>query len=144
MQGTYIHLLPLITLQKKIVRAITFSRYLAHTAEIFIKLDILTFKQLVIHRIGILMFKNHFECVPSVIKYLFTTNSSAHSYNTRNKHKLRAACGKHNFMYSNFRFVGIKIWNYITDHLDINITLPKFKKMLKIFIQTNDIKLLLS
>ena len=104
----------------------------------------LTFKQLVIHRIGILMFKNHFECVPSVIKYLFATNSSAHSYNTRNKHKLRAAYGKHNFMYSNFRFVGIKIWNYITDHLDINITLPKFKKMLKIFIQTNDIELLLS
>ena len=85
-----------------------------------------------------------FECVPTVIKYLFATNSSAHSYNTRNKHKLRAAYGKHNFMYSNFRFVGIKIWNYITDHLDINITLPKFKKMLKIFIQTNDIKLLLS
>ena len=77
----------------------------------------------------------------NVIKYLFATNSSAHSYNTRNKHKLRAAYGKHNFMYSNFRFAGIKIWNYITDHLDINITLPKFKKMLKIFIQTNDIKL---
>ena len=77
-------------------------------------------------------------------KIYFATNSSAHSYNTRNKHKLRAAYGKHNFMYSNFRFVGIKIWNYITDHLDINITLPKFKKMLKIFIQTNDIKLLLS
>ena len=72
------------------------------------------------------------------------TNSSAHSYNTRNKHKLRAAYGKHNFMYSNFRFVGIEIWNYITDHLDINITLPKFKKMLKIFLHTNDNKLLLS
>ena len=82
-------------------------------AEIFITLDILTIKQLVIHRIGILMFKNHFECVPSVIKYLFTTNSSAHSCKTRNKHKLRAACGKHIFMYSNFRCVGIKIWNYI-------------------------------
>ena len=64
-----IHLLPLITLQKKIVRAITFSQYLAHTAEIFIKLDILPFKKLVIHRIGILMFKTHFECVPSVITY---------------------------------------------------------------------------
>ena len=35
------------------------------------------FKQLVIHRIRILMFKNHFECVPSVIKYLFATNASA-------------------------------------------------------------------
>ena len=64
---------------------------------------------LVIHQIGILMFKNHFECVPSVIKYLFTANASAHNYNTRNKHKLRAAYGKQNFMNSNFRFVGIKI-----------------------------------
>ena len=35
-------------------------------------------------------------------------------------------------MYSNFRFVGIHIWNYILDHLDINVTLPKFlKKHLK-------------
>ena len=134
-----IHLIPIIILQKKIVRAITFSRYLAHIVEIS---DVLTFKQQVIHRSRILMFKNHFECVPSFMKYLFTTNSSAHSYNTRNKHALRAAYGKHNFMYSNFCFAGIKIWNYITDHLDISITLPKFKKMLKIYIQTNDIKLL--
>ena len=73
-----IHLLPIITLQKKIVRAITFSRI--YTAEVFIKLDILTFKQLIIHRIGILTFKNLFECVPSVIKYLFATKASAHSY----------------------------------------------------------------
>ena len=33
-----IHLLPIITLQKKIVRAITFSRYLAQTAEILLNL----------------------------------------------------------------------------------------------------------
>ena len=47
-------------------------------------------------------------------------------------------------MFSNFRFVGIKIWNNITDHLDININLPKLKKMLKNVIQIKDIKLLLS
>ena len=73
-----------------------------------------------------------------IIRYRYRCGDTI-SYNTRNKHtsKLRAAYGKHNFMYSNFRFVGIKIWNYITEHLDINITLPKFKKILKI----NDIKL---
>ena len=101
----------------KIVRAITFSRYLAQTAEVFIKLDILPFKQLVIHRIGILMFKAHFECVSSVIKYLFSTNASAHSYNTSNNHKLRADYGKHSLMYSNFCFVGTKIWNYCIELL---------------------------
>ena len=35
------------------------------------------------------------------------------------------------FMYSKFCFVGIKVWNYITDDLGINMTLPKFKKILK-------------
>ena len=59
-------------------------------------------------------------------KIFFATNASAHSYNTRNKHKLRAAYGKHSFMYSNFRFVGTNFWNYVTDHLNINITLSKF------------------
>ena len=44
------------------------------------------------------------------------------------------------FMHSKFCFVGIKVWNYITDDLGINMTLPKFKKIFKILIQTNDIK----
>ena len=39
-----------------------------------------------------------------------------------------SAYGKHEFMYSNFRFVGIHIFNYILDHLDVNVTLPKFIK----------------
>ena len=46
-------MLPLLLLQKKIVRVICFSPYLAHTKEIFLKLNILPFKDLVIHRIGI-------------------------------------------------------------------------------------------
>ena len=123
-----IYLLPLIKLQKKIVRAITFSKYLAHTAELFINLDILPFKLLVVHRIGILAFINYIGYVPYVAHNFFTTNASIHDYNTRNKHKLRAAYGKHRFMYNNFRFVGTQIWNYIIDHLDIKLPLPKFKK----------------
>ena len=38
-----------------------------------------------------------------------------------------SAYGKHEFMYSNFRFVGMHIWKY----LDVfNVTLPKFKNMI--------------
>ena len=133
-----IYLLPLIKLQKKIVRAITFSKYLAHTAELFVNLDILPFKLLVVHRIGILMFKNYLGYVPNVVHSLFTTNAFIHDYNTRNKHKLRAAYGKHCFMYNNFRFVGTQIWNYIIDHLDIKVSLPKFKKIFKAHIQSNN------
>ena len=134
----YIYLLPLIKLQKKIVRAITFSKYRAHTAERFVNLDILPFKLLVVHRIGILMFKNYLGYVPNVVHNLFTTNASIHDYNTRNKHKLRAAYVKHRLMYNNFRFVGTHIWNYIIDHLDIKVSLPKLKKIFKTHIQSNN------
>ena len=72
------------------------------------------------------MFKNNLGYIPKAVKSLYTTNSDIHKYNTRNRDKMRSAYGKHEFMYSSFRFVGIHIWNYILDHLDINVTLPKF------------------
>ena len=74
------------------------------------------------------MFKNNLGYIPKVVESLFITNSDIHKYNTRNQDKMGSAYGKHEFMYSNFRFVGIHIWNYILDHLDVNVTLPKFKK----------------
>ena len=43
-----------------------------------------------------------------ILSYLIT-NSDTHKYNTRIKDKMRSAYGKHEFMYSNFRFVGIHI-----------------------------------
>ena len=74
------------------------------------------------------MFKNNLGYIPKAVESLFITNSDIHKYNTRNRDKMRSAYGKHEFMYSNFRFVGIHIWNYILDHLDVNVTLPKLKK----------------
>ena len=131
-----IYLQPLIKLQKKIVRVITFSEYLAHTKELFLHLDILPFTKLVTHRIGMQMFKYHINDIPQALQILFTHNYQFHSYNTRNKHKLRSVHGKHQYMYCNFRFVGIKIWNYITDHLNVNVSLVSFKKSLKKHIQS--------
>ena len=61
---------------------------------------------------------NHYQSAERII----------HKYDTRNRDEMRSACGKHEFMYSNFRFVGIHICNYILHHLNVNVTLPKFKK----------------
>ena len=119
------HLLPLILLQTKIVRVISFSPYLAHKKEVFLKLNILAFKDLVVHRIGIQMFKNNVGFLPNAVENLFTVNATVHNYNTSNKHKLRAARGIHQYVYNTFRFVGIKVWNYITDHINTQVSLPK-------------------
>ena len=64
------------------------------------------------------MFKNNVGFLPNAVENLFTANATVHNYNTRNKHKLRAARGIHQYVYSTFRFVGIKVWNYITDQVE--------------------------
>ena len=56
-------------------------KYLAHTEDLFCRLKIFPFKKLVIHRIGIRMFKYHKGMVPKSVCELFTLNSSNHSYN---------------------------------------------------------------
>ena len=65
-----VYLDPLVKLQKKYLRIITFSSYLEHTEPLFQDLEILNFKQLVIHRLAMLMFKNSKEMVRIAIHML--------------------------------------------------------------------------
>ena len=64
-----VYLDPLVKLQKKCLKIITFSSYLEHTEPLFQNLEILNFKQLVIHRIAMLMFKNSKEMVTYSYSY---------------------------------------------------------------------------
>ena len=51
-----IHLHPLFLTQKKVVRMITFSHYLAHTHPLFLNLSILPLHKLFLNQIGIVMY----------------------------------------------------------------------------------------
>ena len=66
------HLDPIIKIQKKCVRVITFSHYLEPTESLFKDLKILAFKKLVIQKILLLMFKHNIGIVPKPIASLFT------------------------------------------------------------------------
>ena len=66
------HLDPIIKIQEKCVRVITFSHYLEPTKSLFKDLKILAFKKLVIQRILLLVFKHNIGIVPIPIASLFT------------------------------------------------------------------------
>ena len=84
-----VHLDPIIKIQKKIVRTITFSHYLAHTVPIFDTLNILNFNNLVVHRICLMMFKYSKDLVPLPIVELFTRNYELHNHYTRQSQSLQ-------------------------------------------------------
>ena len=65
------HLTPLLLLQKKIVRIMTYSTFYTHTAPIFKELQILTIDKLVVHRIAIVMYKFNNGLLPAVLNTLY-------------------------------------------------------------------------
>ena len=102
------HLKSLRLLQKKIVRIMTFSTYCAHTGLIFKDLNILKINQLVIHRIGIMMYKFSKGLLPTILNSLYQENNEVHTYNTRAKIMFHICFGT-----QSFSSVRVKIWNVL-------------------------------
>ena len=87
------------------------------------------------------MFKYNNGNIPKALSEIFTLNSSNHSCNTRNKDKIRSAYGKHKFMYRNFRFTSVHIWDYLASNININTSFSDFKNKVKIVITPEDFNL---
>ena len=122
----------LLLLQKKIIRIMTFSPYLAHTDPIYKDLAILPFDKIFIDRIGITMFKVEYELLPKSVIQMFSKNRDVHSHDTRKKNLLRVTTGTKNFTY-----LSARIWNAIVSKININISLSQFKYKLKIYLLHN-------
>ena len=73
------------------------------------------------------MFKYNNGNIPKTLSELLTLNCSNHSYNTHNKDKICSAYGKQKFMYRNFRFTSVHIWNYLTSNININTPFSDFR-----------------
>ena len=136
-----IYLDPIVKLQKNNIRIMTFSDYNSHSAPLFLALKILPFTKIVVHRIGMQMYKYNHNTVPLVIRELFEDYKHIHQHNTRQKEHFRHPFGKQEYMYRNFSFTGIYIWNFILNKTNIYImsSYALFKCCLKKFIFFNDI-----
>ena len=97
------------------------------------------FENLVIQRISLLMFKYSHGDVPVSVSQLFRTNNEYHNYNTRNCARIHAPVGTTEASYRTFGYRGIHIWNHISQKINTNTSYPCFKKIVKIYIQNNNL-----
>ena len=104
----------------------TFSYYFAHTAPIFRDLEILTIDQLIVHRIGTVMYKFNYGLLPDVLSTMYRKKCENHSYNTRSKDMFRISSGTKTFLN-----ISARIWNSPMVNLDTDVSLIKFKESLK-------------
>ena len=133
------HLNPLIKIQKRSIRTITFSHYQDHTGPLFDRLNILDLKKLVIQRISLLMFKCHHNILTSPLNDLFTVNNTQHNHYTRQHADLHVNTGSRENVYSLFSFHGIHIWNHISKKNPINVSYACYKNLSKNYIKNNNI-----
>ena len=66
------HLTPLLLLQKKIIRIMSYSTFCAHTAPIFKELQNFTIDKRVVDRIAIVMYKFNNGLLRAVLNILYT------------------------------------------------------------------------
>ena len=75
----------------------TFSTYDAHTDPLFKDLNILTVYTLLVHRMGIAMYKINNGLFPSVFNKLYKKNNVIHDHKTRTKDMIRVSLGTQSF-----------------------------------------------
>ena len=116
---------PLIVLQKKATRIITFSE---PGEPLFKKLNILKLTDLVTLHNALLMYNYHNNLLPSPFENFFKTVASIHSYNTRLASKSTYYLNniKTNYGKFNFRFAAAKVWNNVDESIK-HLLLKSFK-----------------
>ena len=72
-------------LQKKAIRLITQSQYLAHTDPLFSKLKLLKLDDLYKHQLGIYMYKSAKGLLPDSMSSMVIPIENVHNYNLRNQ-----------------------------------------------------------
>ena len=114
-------LLPLITLQKRAVRIITFSKYNYHSSPLFRKLKILKVSDLLYLYFALFMYDYYSNRLPLPVIFndFFTSINKVHQYQTRLASKISYYLPKVRTNYGKFtiRFFGAKVWNSIEESL---------------------------
>lgn len=123
---------PIVILQKKAVRIITFSKRDAHSSPLFSQLGLIKFMDLVSIQTALFMFQYHHTLLPKAFDNFFLSISSKHNYNTRLASKSTYYINRVRTNYGKFNlhFSGPSIWNNLDEELK-SLSLHSFKQTMK-------------
>ena len=117
----------ILKLQKRLIRLINFSAYLAHTAPLFKKCNILNVYQIHDYSTAIFMFKFTKCELPHTFSNMFLTNSSIHQYSTRRSTDYHIPKCHSSVLQKATRYYGAILWNSIPSNIKQCNTLPSLK-----------------
>ena len=126
-------------MQKKIVRMICKVPYHHHTASLFLDLKIFNIHNIYHYHLCVLMFKIYKGHSPILLQDMFRLNVNIN--NTRQMYNYILPLFRLNICQNSFRYKGVKMWNYIINHVNTNMSIMTFKKYVKQHLRNNDISI---
>jgi hypothetical protein len=128
------HLLRLLLLQKRIIRIICNTHFLAHTEPLFLKCKVLTIYKVNMYCTGIFMFKYHKKLLPDIFTNMFMKQTDLHSHNTRFCNNYTIPINRTNKKQNSISYYGVHFWNnFVLTNIDLGSihTIFKFKKTIR-------------
>ena len=125
--------------QKKIVRIITFSKYLQETRPILLSLGLLTISELNSYLSVLFMFSYFSGNLPSAFSDYFSRNNTIHMHYTRSVNNLHIKFKQTNYGRFSVKCRGAIIWNSLPNSLKEIKSFQLFKRKLKRFVQQHAI-----
>ena len=141
-----------LLLQKKIIRIVNFSHYLAHTNPLFLSMEVLPLRKTFVYNVGLIMYKYSLNLLPECIAHLYLRNDSIHEHNTRGCHEHSTrGCHEHNTRgchelrvlpgAKTFSNISARIWNVLSYKINCDVSMSIFKCNLKLFLLHNELVL---
>lgn len=127
------HVKPLIILQKRAIRIITFSHPQSHTDQLFKFMTIFPFYKLYFLVVCQLLF-NELNGASNV-NFGFQHRCLTHNYNTRNKHLLSQLKHQTNYFCQSILHIGPKFYNFMPEEIKNSVSIFSFKRKLKSWLE---------
>ena len=113
-----------------------FGIFIAPSEPLFQKLNILSFKKLVIQRISLMMFKCSMGVLSPPVSAPFQYNSVIHTHNTRRSKFIHTPIGRSE---ATFSYLDAHIWNYISQNVPTDVSYACFKNQVETHILAHPI-----
>ena len=121
----------LYLLQKRALRIVAKTHYLAHTLHLFRQFRVLTVFELSKLQLGEFMFKHDKGLLPKSFQNWYICNSGIHLYNTRNNKNLHSIYFRTNTGQKSVKYQGYLMWNSLDQNLKKCVSLRQFKRKYK-------------
>ena len=118
-------------LQKRGIRIITHSTYLAHSLPLFKKMQVLPINESLSLDTAIFMFNLSNNLLPKIYNVIFTLNCLIHNHNTRNAQNIRLPLNRTSITQKSIFFNGPMLWNNLPLKLKNSKTVKQFKQLYK-------------